>query len=304
MRTLYTYSFLALTFAAVASAQIVLDPSPARVAGHPSTTPAEQLLVTNLNPNLGVNGGLFSPQGVAVDTSGSTPILYVADTGNNRILAWKNATSATLTKLQAPDLIIGQPNSYTTLAATNGGLFDPTGLVVDAKGNLYVADSGNNRVLRYPAPFANNNASPDIVLGQPDKYTSRSANQGGAISAQTLCLSISCPAGSLTFFSSLALDSSGDLFVVDAGTRRVLQYPAASLSSGATDPAASLVIGQAGFTVANGPTSGLDRNTLAAPAGLAFDSSGHLFVSDSGGANRLMVFTPPFSNGMAGRRLA
>src|ERR1035438_2816217 len=74
MRTLYTYSFLALTFAAVASAQIVLDPSPARVAGHPSTTPAEQLLVTNLNPNLGVNGGLFSPQGVAVDTSGSTPI--------------------------------------------------------------------------------------------------------------------------------------------------------------------------------------------------------------------------------------
>ena len=303
MRTLYTYSFLALTFAAVASAQIVLDPSPARVAGHPSTTPAEQLLVTNLNPNLGVNGGLFSPQGVAVDTSGSTPILYVADTGNNRILAWKNATSATLTKLQAPDLIIGQPNSYTTLAATNGGLFDPTGLVVDAKGNLYVADSGNNRVLRYPAPFANNNASPDIVLGQPDKYTSRSANQGGAIFAQTLCLSGSCPAGSLTFFSSLAMDSSGDLFVVDAGNRRVLQYPAASLTSGATDPAAALVIGQAGLTVANGPATILDRNTLAVPAGLAFDSAGHLFVSDSG-ANRLLVYTPPFSNGMAASRLA
>src|ERR1017187_1985865 len=303
MRTLYTYSFLALTFAAVASAQIVLDPSPARVAGHPSTTPAEQLLVTNLNPNLGVNGGLFSPQGVAVDTSGSPPILYVADTGNNRILAWKNATSATLTKLQAPDLIIGQPNSYTTLAATNGGLFDPTGLVVDAKGNLYVADSGNNRVLRYPAPFANNNASPDIVLGQPDKYTSRSPNQGGAIFAQTLCLSGSCPAGSLTFFSSLAMDSSGDLFVVDAGNRRVLQYPAASLTSGATDPAAALVIGQAGLTVANGPATILDRNPLAVPAGLAFDSAGPLFVSDSG-ANRLLVYTPPFANGMAASRLA
>src|ERR1039457_6235315 len=103
MRTLYTYSFLALTFAAVASAQIVLDPSPARVAGHPSTTPAEQLLVTNLNPNLGVNGGLFSSQGVAVDTSGSTPLLYVADTRDNRILAWKNATSATLTKCSRSD---------------------------------------------------------------------------------------------------------------------------------------------------------------------------------------------------------
>src|ERR1017187_2657709 len=85
--------------------------------------------------------------------------------------------------------------------------------------------------------------------------------------------------------------------------RRVLQYPAASLTSGATDPAAALVIGQAGLTVANGPATILDRNTLAVPAGLAFDSAGHLFVSDSG-ANRLLVYTPPFSNGMAASRLA
>jgi uncharacterized protein (TIGR03437 family) len=311
MRTLYTYSFLALTFAAVAGAQIVLDPSPARVAGHPSTTPAEQLVVTNLNPNLGVNGGLYSPEGVAVDTSGSTPILYVADTLNNRILAWKNATSATLTNLQPPDLIIGQPNSYTTLPGTNGGLYYPTGLVTDAKGNLYVADSGNNRVLRYPAPFANTgNESPDIVLGQLDKFTSRLGNQKGSPSATTICLARllnsdpSCPAGSGLFFSSLAMDTSGDLFVTDAGNRRVLQYPAASLTSGASDPAASIVIGQAGLTVTPiGPASVLDRNTLAVPAGLAFDSAGHLFVSDSG-ANRLMVFTPPFSNGMAASRLA
>jgi len=303
MRSLYTYSFLALTFAAVASAQIVLDPSPARVLGHPSTTPAEQLVVTNLNPDFGVNGGMYLPEGVAVDTTGSTPILYVADTLNNRILAWKNATSATLRNLQPPDLIIGQPNAFTTLPATNGGLYFPSGLVVDAKGNLYVADAGNNRVLRYPAPFANNNASPDIVLGQADKFAANKANQGGAISAQTLCLSGSCPAGYATFFSALALDSSGDLFVTDAGNRRVLEYPAASLTSGAADPAASVVIGQAAFTLTNGPTGLTDRNTLYEPAGLAFDSAGHLFVSDTY-ASRLLVFTPPFSNGMAASRLA
>lgn len=151
MRSLYTYSFLALTFAATADAQIVLDPSPARVAGHPSPTPAEQLVITNLSPNLGVNGGMYLPEGLAVDTTGSTPILYVADTLNNRILAWKNATSATLKNLQPPDLIIGQPNASTTLPGTNGGLYFPSGLVVDGKGNLYVADAGNNRVLRYPA---------------------------------------------------------------------------------------------------------------------------------------------------------
>ena len=303
MRYLSIYAFLALTFAAAAGAQIVLDPSPARVLGHPSITPAEQLVVTNINPNFGVNGGMYNPEGVAFDTTGSAPILYVADTFNNRILAWKNATSSTLTNLQAPDLIIGQPNSHTTLPAINGGLSYPTGLVVDAKGNLYVADSGNNRVLRYPAPFANNNASPDIVIGQPDKYTSNSTNQGGAITAQTICLSGNCPAGSATFLSLLAIDTSGNLFVVDAGNRRVLQYLAASLTSGATDPAATLVIGQTGFTVANGPASNVDRNTLGFPGGLAFDSAGHLFVSDAYYA-RLLVFSPPFSNGMAASRLA
>jgi len=305
MRSLYAYAFLALTFAAVCAAQIVLDPSPARVLGHPATTPAEQLLVTNLNAdfssNGAVNGGLYSPEGVAVDTSGSTPILYVADTGNNRILAWKNATSATLTNLQPPDLIIGQPNAYSTLPATNGGLYFPGGLVVDPKGNLYVADSGNNRVLRYPAPFANSNASPDMVLGQPDMFTARSANQGGNPSATTL--SLSTTHYGIRVVPALAMDKAGNLYVSDPGNNRVLQYPAASLTAGATDPAAAVVIGQSGFAVVAGPSSVTDRSTLATPAGLAFDSAGHLFVADTD-AGRLLVFTPPFSNGMAASRLA
>ena len=309
MRPLYTYSFLVLTFASVGGAQIVLDPSPARILGHPSTAPApaEQLLVTNLNPNFGASGGLYSPQGVAVDTSGSTPILYVADTGNNRILAWKNATSATLTNLQSPDLVIGQPNFYSTLPATNGGLYFPSGLVVDPKGNLYVADSGNNRVLRYPAPFANSKLTPDIVLGQPDRFTSNRGNQGGAISAKTVCLYTSCPLGGGPFFSSLAIDSSGNLFVVDAGNSRVLRYPASALVAGAADPPADLVVGQTDFTHVTGPAGQTDLNILYVPAGLAFDSAGHLFVTDSLG--RLVVYPSSVSgagatNGLAAIRLA
>lgn len=312
MRSLTIYS-LALTCAAVAGAQIVLDPSPARVIGHPSTTTPEQLVVTNLNPNFGASGGMFSPRGVALDLSGSTPTLYVADTFNNRILAWKNATSSTLTNLQAPDVIIGQPDVCSTLPVSNGGLFTPTGLAVDSKGNLYVADSGNNRVLRFPAPLTKTTASscstgtstrissvkPDIVVGQPDMFNSRSANQGGKPSAKTLFLG----SGSTFYVAALALDSSGNLYVCDPGNDRVLQYPSASLTTGAADPAAALVIGQAGLAVVNTPANVLDRNTLYTPAGLAFDSSGNLFVSDAF-AGRLMVFRPPFSTGMAASRLA
>lgn len=295
---------MAIAFAAVSRAQIVLDPNPARVTGHPATTPAEQLIVTNVNPNFGVNGGLYEPQGVAVDTSGATPILYVADYGNNRILAWKNATSTALKNLQTPDKIIGQPNAYTTFPLTNGGLNSPTALLVDAKGNLYIADSGNNRVLRYPAPFATgSSANPDVLLGQPDRFTSRSPNQNGAPSAKTLNLS----AGNNVYLSGLAMDHAGNLFVADPGNSRVLRFPAASLTAGAVDPAADLVIGQAGFTAVTGPNGTLDRNVLYIPAGLAFDSAGHLFVTD--GMNRLVVFPADVSsaqaaNGMAAIRLA
>ena len=125
MRYRYLAFILVVTLAAVASAQnpLVLDPSPARVAGHPVSSPAEQLLVTNVNPNFGANGGLYSPQGVAVDTTGAAPVLYVADTANNRILVWKNATSSTLNNLQGPDSVIGQPNNTTTFPLTNGGLY-------------------------------------------------------------------------------------------------------------------------------------------------------------------------------------
>ena len=152
MRLRYTLPCLFLAFAAVGGAQIVLDPSPARLLGHPAASPAEQLFVSNVNPNLNTNIGMYSPASVAVDTSGATPILYVADWGNNRVLAWKNATS--LVNLQTPDLIIGQPNANSTLPNTDGGLYSPTAVLVDPNGNLYVADSGNNRVFKLPTGWS------------------------------------------------------------------------------------------------------------------------------------------------------
>jgi uncharacterized protein (TIGR03437 family) len=289
------YVALFLLSAIAAWPQIVLDPLPARALGHPLSTPGEQQYVADVNPNLVLGVEMYSPEGIAVDTSGSSPILYVADTYNNRVLAWKNASSATLTNLQTPDKIIGQPTPQSTLAGINGGLSIPTGLLVDSKGNLYIADSGNDRVVRYPTPFAaGSSTTPDVVLGQLSPFTA--TGQSGPPSATSLSLPTNVPA-------SLAMDSSGNLYVTDVANRRVVRYPAASLTSGTYGPAADIVIGQADLVTLVAPTGQLDRNHFYSPAGLAFDSAGHLFVSDFG-ANRLLVFSPPFSTGMAAIRLA
>ena len=89
----------------------------------------------------------------------------MADTGNNRILAWKDAVGFTNGK--PADLVIGQRDFFSTGAngpGISGGLSTgfaaPTGLAVD-QGDLYVADSGNNRVLRFRKPFSHTAGSVD-----------------------------------------------------------------------------------------------------------------------------------------------
>src|ERR1700686_3413292 len=125
-----------------AVAQVTLNTVPIRIIGHPKP---EGITVTSANPNLVEGRELFGPTGLAIDTSASPPILYVSDTGNNRVLAWKSATG--FSNGAFADLVIGQPDAYTTISGGPGsnfsaGLSAPTGLAV-RNGDLYVVDSGN-----------------------------------------------------------------------------------------------------------------------------------------------------------------
>src|SRR5262249_28918815 len=150
------------------------------------------------------------------------------------------------------DKVIGQRDFLSVAAKGPGsdltsGLNQPAAAAVDTNGNLYVVDAGNNRVVRYPAPFKQTSSllQIDLILGQVDQ-NSRQPNQGQQTpSATTLAFSNNNSA----FLSGLALDASGNLWVSDAVNNRVLRFPSPVLASGAkNDPPADLVLGQSSFT--------------------------------------------------------
>ncbi|MDE1830417.1 MAG: NHL repeat-containing protein, partial [Thaumarchaeota archaeon] len=166
-------------------------------------------------------------------------------------------------------------SSFTTNSGNSGAdrLEFPTNLVFDHLGNLWVADSNNNRVLKFDAPFSSGESA-SLVVGQPDFTTNSSATtQNG-----------------LNFPTSLAFDSSGDLWVTDSGNNRVLKFDA-PFSSGES---ASLVVGQPDFTTNSSATT---RDGLYFPTSLGFDSSGDLWVTDSG-HNRVLMYTPAALTGI------
>ena len=70
--------------------------------------------LTAIAPNLAEGREFNNPQAVALDTSVTPNILYVGDTGNNRVLAWKNASA--LANGSFADMILGQPDNYSTSA--------------------------------------------------------------------------------------------------------------------------------------------------------------------------------------------
>ena len=134
----------------------------------------------NLREN-GLNGldgsELWSPSGLAVDSRDGLVHVYVADTRNHRILAWEDIGS--VDDGARASKVLGQPSAshFRPLGIGNKGLAFPLGLAVHpATGDLYCADFGNNRVLRFRSPLTGDaGVEPDAVYGQPD-FTTNGAN--------------------------------------------------------------------------------------------------------------------------------
>jgi len=233
--------------------------------------------------------------GLAVDHSGN---LYVADTYNNRVLEFSSPFASAGVGRSA-HLVFGQNGKFTSNGCSAGadGLCAPSAVAIDPSGNLYVSDSGNNRVLEFNTPLKKTgpgagNTVADRVFGQAD-FNGSQCNSSASASAATLCSP-----------QALALDSAANLYIGDFGNNRVLEYNtplAATAIGGSGDTTADTVFGQGGdfsasdCAVAGSNISPLNADGLCGPSGVALDSAGNLYISDSRN-NRVLEYNTPLAN--------
>jgi len=254
-------------------------------------------VISSDNPNLVEGREFWRPNAVAIDTSSTPHALYVSDSGNNRVLGWRNA--AGFANGAPADIVVGQRDLLSTYALGPGttlsrGLNFPTGIAVDQEGNLYVVDAGNCRILRYPRPFENemNRTNPDVLIGQADfdhrgENRSRGSSGVGADGIGALPSSVD----NHPVIQQLAFDNGGNLWFTDTNNHRVLRFPRGQ--DGKVQGVADIVLGQANMnTRASAPLSSQgfqDLSRLRYPVGVAIDSAGRIYVAD--GVSRVLVYS-------------
>jgi sugar lactone lactonase YvrE len=181
---------------------------------------------------LATGAQLANPQGVAVDSAGN---LYIADFGNASIRKVSNGIITTVAGNGTPGF------SGDNGPATSAQLYLPYGVAVDSAGNLYIGDSGNNRVRKV------SNGAISTVAG--NGTFGFSGDHGPPTSAQ-----LANPYG-------VAIDSAGNLYIGDSGNSRIrVSAPlpiiksvvnAASYATGPVSPGEMITI----FGTALGPVT-------------------------------------------------
>ena len=242
---------------------------------------------TNVAPSSASAITLDAPKGLAVDGAGN---LYVADTGESRVLIFPNPfTTMSLTGQTAgfsATAVIGQVGNFTSSACNISGgpspdtLCSPEDVAVDGGGNLYIVDTGNNRVVEYNGPVTSSPIGANRVFGQLGNFFTGVANVGGSVSKDGL----KDPTG-------LAIDQHNNLYVADLGNNRLLEFNTpltVTVIAGSGDTSADEVWGQGGaFTSGTCNNGGVSAISLCSPLKVALDASANLYIGDSGNSRVL-----------------
>jgi DNA-binding beta-propeller fold protein YncE len=199
---------------------------------------------------------LDHPQNVAVNAQGD---VFIADTYNNRVL--KVTPSGQVTAV-AGDGSAGY--SGDGRLATFAKLNEPTGVAVDAQGNLYVADSANNVIRRVDAGTGIiTTVAGDYAADKADGGLGGFSGDGGpATSAQ-----LNAPQG-------VAVDGAGDLFIADTFNNAIREVtPAGTITT---------VVNSSAHPGGESNGAAATASKLNTPYGVAVDpSTGDLYIADT-----------------------
>ena len=189
------------------------------------------------------------PYGLAVDKDGG---LIVVDTYNNRIRKIKNGEVTTIAGFSDKNDSYGFPKGgYVDGKADEAMFSKPRAAVVDSKGNIYVADTGNNSIRK-------------ITGGKV--YTFAGAGVAGYSDGKGNKVKFNAPSG-------LAIDKSGNVYVADSLNHVIRKIT----SDGTVSTFAGVNSAEGGYK--DGTSSAALFNE---PSDLDFDSSGALYVLDCG----------------------
>jgi hypothetical protein len=201
--------------------------------------------ITGGTDGVGSNARFNFPIGVAVDGEGN---LYVADRYND-----------TIRKITPPEVvstIAGLATKYGKADGTNSAarFSDPGGVAVDAYGNVYVADSGNNAIRK-------------ITLASTNWVTTTIVGGYGKADGTNSAAKFSFPEG-------VAVDGEGNLYVADANNATIRK-----ITPVGTNWVVTTIAGVAGV---NGSSDGTGTNALFyQPDSIAVDNAGNVYVADA-----------------------
>ncbi len=242
----------------------------------------------------GRNGkGAIGPATLNVPTGVTAEggVLAVADAWNNRVLIWHGYPE---TSNRPADVVLGQADFTGGLANRGADRPDADTLnwcygVTIAGGRLFVADTGNRRVLVWDRIPQRNGAPADLVLGQKD-FTCRDENGGENVGARGMR------------WPHAVVLSAGTVIVADAGNNRVMVWNAMPSQSGVP---CDFVLGQRGFADQenNGARYAPTAETVNMPYGIA-RLADRLVVADTANSRLIGFETDSLTMGAAATCLA
>jgi hypothetical protein len=267
--TIEAIAILGTNTSAVGTTTYVLGPIPTFPAGIINTVAGNGTSSFSGDGGAATSAEMYYPQGVAVDGAGN---FYIADKNNNRI---RKVTASS-------GIIVTVAGNGTAGSSGDGGpaisaeLDTPYGVAVDSAGNIYIADTYNNRIRKVTV------STGEITTVAGNGIYAYSGDGAAATSAE------------LAYPWAVAVDSADNIYIADIENNRIRVVNTGS----STITVAGVTIAPGAIaTVAGNGTAGYAGDGRAAtsaelnnPWGVAVDSAYNIYISDVGN-NRVREVT-------------